>query len=88
VRTETPIYVEKAVFDQAGIVATEATEATGGPDSSGRKDDIDEPKRSPFKEFIDTLEIDDLGLLQARIATELAAPGHYILFGAMGQNVR
>ena len=61
VRTETPIYVEKAVFDQASIVATEATEATGEPDFSGRKGEIDEYKLSPFKEFIDTLEIDDLG---------------------------
>ena len=61
-RTETPIYVGKAVFDQAGIVATEATaDATGEPDSSGRKGEIDESNRSPFKEFIDTLEIDDLG---------------------------
>ncbi|MDQ6675102.1 MAG: bifunctional nuclease family protein [Chloroflexota bacterium] len=61
VRTETPIYVGKAVFDQAGIVPTEITEARGEPDPSERKVEIDESKLSPFKEFIDTLEIDDLG---------------------------
>ena len=73
VRTEAPIYVGKAVFDRAGIVPTDATEATAEPDSAECTVEIDELKPSPFKEFIDTLEIDDLGLSQARIATELAA---------------
>jgi uncharacterized protein len=61
VRTETPIYVGKAVFDQAGIVPTEVTEETGEPDSSEHKVETDESNLSPFKAFIDTLDIDDLG---------------------------
>ena len=61
VRTETPIYVGQAVFDQAGIVPTELTEATGEPESAERQAELDETKLSPFKEFIDTLDIDDLG---------------------------
>ena len=74
VRTETPIYVEKAVFDQAGIVATEATaDATDEPDSSERKGGIDESKLSPFKEFIDTLEMDDIGAVVAKQLDESLA---------------
>jgi len=59
VRTETPIYVAEAVFDQAGIVApqeVEGQEAAGEPPT-----EIDESKLTPFKEFIETLDIDDLG---------------------------
>jgi len=61
VRTETPIYVGEAVFDQAGIVPREVAETTGQPGPSERGVEIDESKLSPFKEFIDTLDIDDLG---------------------------
>jgi bifunctional DNase/RNase len=61
VRTETPIYVGTAVFDQAGIVPTEVTEAPGESDSSAPETEIDESKLSPFKAFIETLDIDDLG---------------------------
>jgi uncharacterized protein len=60
VRTETPIYVRTDVFDQAGIVPTEVAEPAE-PDSSEAETEIDESKLSPFKAFIDTLDIDDLG---------------------------
>lgn len=62
VRTETPIYVAEAVFDQAAIVSPEVTEATSETASEATPDvPLDESKLTPFKEFIDSLDIDDLG---------------------------
>ena len=60
VRTETPIYVAESVFDQAGIVAPQEAEAGQEP-TSEPPTEIDESKLTPFKEFIETLDIDDLG---------------------------
>src|SRR5438105_10233993 len=64
VRTETPIYVAEAVFDQAGIaspqiseLSTEEAEAAGSPEAAV---EVDESKLTPFKEFIESLDIDDL----------------------------
>jgi bifunctional DNase/RNase len=60
VRTETPIFVSEEVFDQAGILSPQVTEA--GEQSSGEvSEKVDESKLTPFKEFIETLDIDDLG---------------------------
>lgn len=60
VRTETPIYVAEAVFDEAGIVPNEGEgEAESGRPAADAG--IDESKLSPFREFIETLDIDDLG---------------------------
>jgi bifunctional DNase/RNase len=59
VRTETPIFVAEAVFDQAGIVPGEAEGE--GEDEAGRAEaesPVDESKLSPFREFIETLDID------------------------------
>jgi uncharacterized protein len=56
VRTETPIFVSEAVFDQAGILSPQVTEAGEEPTS----EKVDESKLTPFKEFIETLDIDDL----------------------------
>lgn len=58
VRTETPIFVSEDVFDQAGIVSPEVSEATAEPTPDVP---LDESKLTPFKEFIDSLDIDDLG---------------------------
>ena len=62
VRTETPIFVAEAVFDQAGIVSPQLTEA-GAADAASPESsiEIDESKLTPFKEFIESLDIDDLG---------------------------
>jgi bifunctional DNase/RNase len=62
VRTETPIFVAELVFDQAGIVSPQVGEldesqAGASPESSV----VDESKLTPFKEFIESLDIDDLG---------------------------
>jgi uncharacterized protein len=54
VRTETPIFVAEAVLDQAGVTPQE-------PSPSEAETEVDESKLTPFKEFIETLDIDDLG---------------------------
>ena len=62
VRTETPIFVAEAVLDQAGIVSPQLAE--GGATESEAAEapiEIDESKLTPFKEFIESLDIDDLG---------------------------
>jgi uncharacterized protein len=61
VRTETPIYVAEAVFDQAGIVSPQGMEAGEQGGSGEAETEVDESKLTPFKEFIETLDIDDLG---------------------------
>jgi bifunctional DNase/RNase len=61
VRTETPIYVAEAVLDESGIVPTDVGEAADQPTQPESQEPVDESKLSPFKEFIDTLDIDDLG---------------------------
>ena len=64
VRTETPIFVAEAVFDQAGIVSPQLGEGAapeGSTTSPGGSVEIDESKLTPFKEFIESLDIDDLG---------------------------
>lgn len=63
VRTETPIFVAEAVFDQAGILSPQVTEAEAepGPESPESTVEIDESKLTPFKEFIESLDIDDFG---------------------------
>ncbi len=60
VRTETPIYVAEAVLDQAGIVLQQLAEDGGQATSGDLRAEVDESKLSPFKEFIETLDIDDL----------------------------
>ena len=59
-RTETPIYVAEAVFDQAGIVSPQGMEAGEQGGSGEAESEVDESKLTPFKEFIETLDIDDL----------------------------
>jgi bifunctional DNase/RNase len=64
VRTETPIFVAEAVFDQAGIISpqvAEAAESASELPQPERRVELDESKLTPFKEFIESLDIDDLG---------------------------
>lgn len=59
IRAKVPIFVEDAVFEQAGMVFEgEEGESEGGEESS---DEVDEEKLSVFRQFIETLDIDDLG---------------------------
>jgi bifunctional DNase/RNase len=60
VRTETPIFVAEAVFDQAGIVSPQVTEESDQP-AEREIIELDESKLTPFKDFIESLDIDDLG---------------------------
>jgi bifunctional DNase/RNase len=60
VRTETPIFVAEAVFDQAGIASPQGMES-GAQSAPGEAPiEVDESKLGAFKEFIETLDIDDL----------------------------
>jgi bifunctional DNase/RNase len=62
VRTETPIFVAEAVLDQAGIVPEEALSASSGESTASEPPvELDESKLTPFKEFIESLDLDDLG---------------------------
>jgi bifunctional DNase/RNase len=61
VRTETPIFVSEEVFDQAGILSPQVTQAGSEAASGEPSETVDESKLTPFKEFIETLDIDDLG---------------------------
>jgi bifunctional DNase/RNase len=63
VRTETPIFVAETVFDQAGIVSPQVSEAGEQPGGAAPEAnvEVDESKLTPFKEFIESLDIDDLG---------------------------
>jgi bifunctional DNase/RNase len=63
VRTETPIFVAEAVFDQAGILSPQVTQEGASAEEGGSEsgEPVDESKLTPFKEFIESLDIDDLG---------------------------
>jgi uncharacterized protein len=59
IRAKVPIFVEESVLDQAGMVfetESEETEAEGGEHT-----ELDEKKLSVFKDFIESLDIEDLG---------------------------
>lgn len=61
VRTETPIYVAEAVLDQAAFVPGQTDDAAPEVAAAEESTQIDESKLTPFKEFIESLDIDDLG---------------------------
>ncbi|HEX8969624.1 MAG TPA: bifunctional nuclease family protein, partial [Chloroflexota bacterium] len=50
VRTETPIFVAEAVFDEAGIVSPQVSETSEQPATS-ESSAVDESKLTPFKDF-------------------------------------
>ena len=59
IRAKVPIFVEEAVLDQAGMVfETEGEEAEG---EAAEATELDEEKLTVFKDFIETLDIEDLG---------------------------
>ncbi len=59
VRAKVPIYVEEAVLEQAGVVLEPEGEEGEAESAEGPEQSQDMP--SVFKEFIETLDIDDLG---------------------------
>lgn len=61
IRSKVPIFVEESVFEQAGMVF-DGEEAEGAEGQAGEDAvEVDEEKLSVFKQFIETLDIDDLG---------------------------
>ncbi len=61
IRAKVPIFVADNVLDQAGMVF-EAEEGEGEPVAAKQEGaPVDEKKLEVFKQFIETLEIDDLG---------------------------
>jgi uncharacterized protein len=62
VRTETPIFVAEDVLDQAAILTPQVTQIQeAATPSEETSTEIDESKLTPFKDFIESLDIDDLG---------------------------
>src|SRR5579859_5395709 len=59
IRAKVPIYVEESVFEQAGLVFE--NEETEGEVEAEEATEVDEEKLTVFKQFIETLDIDDLG---------------------------
>lgn len=59
IRAKVPIFVEESVFEQAGLVFE--NEETEGDAETEEVAEVDEEKLSVFKQFIETLDIDDLG---------------------------
>jgi bifunctional DNase/RNase len=59
IRAKVPIYVEEAVLDQAGMVFESESDETEG--EAVEATELDEEKLSVFKDFIETLDIEDLG---------------------------
>jgi uncharacterized protein len=61
VRTEAPIFVSEAVLDAAGLRPGQPTEDVGETTPPAAQVESDESNLSSFKEFIETLDLDDLG---------------------------
>jgi uncharacterized protein len=64
IRAKVPIFVEDAVLDQAGMVFESEGDADEAAAPEGRPapaEVIDESKLGVFKEFIETLDLGDLG---------------------------
>lgn len=60
VRAQVPIYAEESVLDKAGIVIDRET-GKPRPATSGQVSEEELGKLSAFREFIDTLNLEDLG---------------------------
>jgi hypothetical protein len=62
VRVKAPIYVADSVMEKASIRPEEEVSETGiVPRKGGDGDEVDEEELGAFKDFLDTLDLDDLG---------------------------
>ncbi len=59
IRAKVPIFVDESVLDQAGMVFD--SEHEEGDAQAGPAEVLDETKLTVFKDFIETLDIEDLG---------------------------
>jgi bifunctional DNase/RNase len=61
VRAKIPIFVDELVMERAGVrLEDEADEEEGG-EAGGHDPEINEEKLSAFRDFIDSLDLDDFG---------------------------
>ncbi len=60
IRAEVPIYVEEKVIESAGMVFEGEDEAEEGAARAEEETPVDEEKLAVFRQFINTLDIDDL----------------------------
>jgi uncharacterized protein len=60
IRTEVPIFVEEKVLDTAGMVFDGDADPDAEPKERDESTPVDEEKLSVFRQFINTLEIDDM----------------------------
>lgn len=61
IRAKVPIFVEDSVLEQAGMVFDSESEGEETEGQTAPAEVVDESKLTVFKEFIDTLDIEDLG---------------------------
>lgn len=62
VRVNVPIYAEEAVLERAGIyLDRDATPDTTHPEAITKVDEAELERMSAFRDFINTLDVDDLG---------------------------
>ena len=61
IRAKVPIYVEEAVLEQAGMVFENEAEEGEAAEGASEQTQVDEEKLAVFKQFIETLDLDDLG---------------------------
>jgi uncharacterized protein len=61
IRAKVPIFVEDSVLDQAGMVFDGENEGEEAETQAAPVEILDESKLSVFKDFIETLDIEDLG---------------------------
>jgi len=60
IRAEVPIYVEEKVIDSAGMVFEGEEEVEEGTPRAEEETPVDEEKLAVFRQFINTLDIDDI----------------------------
>jgi len=61
VRVQAPIYAEDTVLDKAGVALDAEASERPAEDRSPAQREEEERKLSPFRDFINTLDLDDLG---------------------------
>src|SRR5688500_16534559 len=64
VRAQVPIYAEESVLERAGILLDKDTEGAGAPGHTERFSEVNAEeleKMSAFKDFIESLDLDDFG---------------------------
>ena len=64
VRVKVPIYAEEAVLEKAGIVLEKETRAEGDSEAVRPADAEEIERMSAFKDFINTLDLEDFGKSQ------------------------